>query len=322
MDDKTLAAEQLVKIYRANQVTAVDGVSFTVREGEIVGLLGPNGAGKTTTVKMLLGLVEPTSGSAFLAGYDIRKHRHRALAHAGAILEGARNIYWRLTARRNLDYFGTLRGLSGRALRERIETVLHMVGMADRADEETRYLSRGMQQKVALALALIHDPKVLLLDEPTLGLDVQSARAIESTVRELAGQGKAILLTTHQMALAQKVCDRIVVIDKGRVIEAGTTREVVNRFGDGQETVQVRLEGLLPEGLGDKIVHERPGMMIDSEADETLITWTGAEVSQEDVLNFLGQLNSLGLSIRSVGKREATLEEVFVRLTGGETEKG
>src|SRR4030066_415833 len=170
---------QLVKSYKPDSPNAVDGISFEIESGTVFGLLGPNGAGKTTTIKMILGLIIPTSGSIKLAGYDISTHRNKALRHAGAVLEGSRNIYWRLSARANLEYFGALRGMHGGALKQRIDELLALVELSDRADEETREFSRGMQQKVALAIAMLHNPDVLLLDEPTLGLDVQSARTIE-----------------------------------------------------------------------------------------------------------------------------------------------
>ena len=180
---------------------------------------------------MILGLILPTSGSIKLAGYDISTHRNKALQHAGAVLEGSRNIYWRLSARANLEYFGALRGMHGKALKQRIDELLTLVELSDRADEETREFSRGMQQKVALAIAMLHDPDVLLLDEPTLGLDVQSALTIEKAIREMVKQDKAVLLTTHQMQLAEKLSDRIFVIHQGRKVAEGSPGEITRQFG-------------------------------------------------------------------------------------------
>jgi len=315
-----IEARGLYKTYGANQVQAVAGVSFGVERGQILGLLGPNGAGKTTTVKILLGLVEPDAGSALIAGHDVKKQRAAALSQVGAILEGARNIYWRLSARKNLEYFGTLRGLTGAHLRSRIAEVLDLVEMASRADEETRYLSRGMQQRIALAMALLHDPLVLLLDEPTLGLDVRASRTIEEVVRKQAAMGKSILLTTHQMDLAQKLCDRIVVINKGQIVTQGTTQEVVNYFGDQQQTILIRLEGLLPADLSDQITARYPEMAVSANETHTELAWSKPGLSQPELLAFLGEIDAMGLVLRQVGRREATLGEVFVRLTSEEGE--
>ncbi len=232
----------LVKSYDPERPKAVDDISFEIEPGTVFGLLGPNGAGKTTTIKMILGLVLPTSGSVTLAGFDVLKQRNKALRHAGAILEGSRNVYWRLSARANLEYFGALRGMKGKPLAGRIDEVLNLVELSDRADEEVRYLSRGMQQKVALATAILHDPDVLLLDEPTLGLDVQASRMIEKAIRQFVEQqGKTVVLTTHQMALAEKLSDHIFVIHKGSKVEEGPTREVIARFGSQRETMEIQL---------------------------------------------------------------------------------
>ncbi len=162
-----IAVSNLVNSYCAGRPNAVDGISFKVQPGSVFGLLGPNGAGKTTTVKAILGLVLPTSGSVRLAGYDMSRRRHKALLHTGAVLEGARNIYWRLSARASLEYFGALRGLWGKSLASRVADALALVGLSGRADEDARLLSRGMQQRLALAVAVLHNPDVLLLDELT-----------------------------------------------------------------------------------------------------------------------------------------------------------
>jgi ABC-2 type transport system ATP-binding protein len=310
-----IAASHLTKSYRPGCTNAVDGISFQVSPGSIFGLLGPNGAGKTTTVKMILGLVLPTSGAARLAGYDVASQRCRALRHAGAVLEGARNVYWRLSARANLEYFGALRGMQGHSRTLRIEQVLALVGLAERADEETRHLSRGMQQKVALAVAVLHDPDVLLLDEPTLGLDVEAARTIERAVRELARErGKAVLLTTHHMALAQRLCDRNFVINAGREVASGPTDEVLARFGQGQQTVKVRLGAAPGAGLLARVREAFPLLTVTTERETTVLAWSDG-VSQREMLDLLALLDAEGLPILQVGRRAATLEEVFVRLT-------
>jgi ABC-2 type transport system ATP-binding protein len=313
-DGAAVAVSDLVKAYKPGGPKAVDGVSFAVQSGTVMGLLGPNGAGKTTVIKIILGLVIPTQGQACLAGYDITRERSRALRHAGAVLEGSRNIYWRLSARGNLEYFGGLRGLRGKPLKKRIDEVLDLLALSDRADEETRQFSRGMQQKVALGVAMLHDPDVLLLDEPTLGLDVQAARTMTETVHRLARvQEKTILLTTHQMALAEELCDRILVIDRGKTIAEGPTREVIARFG-GQRTTEIRLGAPATLAFLDDLRMQHPWISIQEDGGcSTLIL--PESISQTQVISLLAELDREGIPILNTGRREATLEETFVRLT-------
>jgi ABC-2 type transport system ATP-binding protein len=302
----------LVKSYRSGHPNAVDGVSFEIPSGQVFGLLGPNGAGKTTTIKMILGLVIPTSGSIKLAGYDVSTQRNKALRRAGAVLEGSRNIYWRLSARANLEYFGALRGMHGRTLKQRIDELLALVELSDRADEETREFSRGMQQKVALAIAMLHDPDVLLLDEPTLGLDVQSARTIEKAIREMVKQGKAVLLTTHQMHLAEKLSDRIFVIHQGGKVAEGAPGEITRQFS-GKQTIEIRLTAVFPDTL-TRLNAKFPDLSANINGETVILT--GADnISQADMLSLLDQLDAEGFPILQAGRREATLEEAFVQLT-------
>jgi ABC-2 type transport system ATP-binding protein len=310
---------QLVKSYDPQRLNAVDGISFEIEPGMVFGLLGPNGAGKTTTIKMILGLVLPTSGSVYLAGYDVLKQRNKALRHAGAILEGSRNVYWRLSARANLEYFGALRRMKGKTLAQCIDKVLALVELSDRADEEVRYLSRGMQQKVALATAILHDPDVLLLDEPTLGLDVQASRTIENVIRQFVeGQGKSVVLTTHQMALAERLSDRIFVIHKGKKVEEGPTREVVARFGGQRETMDIHLSAQIDPLILERLKGVFPGLSASTETDKTILSWMDSG-SQKEFLHLLNRIDAEGLTILNAGRRAATLEEVFVHLT---SEKG
>jgi ABC-2 type transport system ATP-binding protein len=314
--------QNLVKSYQAGRPNAVNDLSFAIQAGSIFGLLGPNGAGKTTTIKMILGLVLPTSGKIHLAGFDVSSQRDKVLKHTGAVLEGSRNIYWRLSARANLEYFGALRGMHGPSMRQRINEILELVDLSDRADEETRQFSRGMQQKVALGVAILHDPDVLLLDEPTLGLDVQSARVIEDTIRRLVNdQKKAVLLTTHQMALAEKVCDQILVINKGEKVAQGSTREVIHSFGNQQEAVEIRTGATLSAATLARIREIQPGLVVKQEGEEVLLTLS-EDLSQKKILDVLNCLDAEGIAIKDLRWREATLEEVFIRLTTGKDGSG
>jgi ABC-2 type transport system ATP-binding protein len=318
MDSDQLFAvqvENLVKTYDARRPKAVDGISFQISPGTVFGLLGPNGAGKTTTIKMILGLVLPTSGAIHLAGYDIARRRNQALRHAGAILEGSRNVYWRLSARANLEYFGALRGLHGKALARRIGEVLALVELSDRADEEVRYLSRGMQQKVALATAILHDPQVLLLDEPTLGLDVQAARTIEQAIGQFAHQqGKTVILTTHQMSLAERLSDRLYVIHRGRRVAEGSPKEVIAGFGGQRQTMEIRLASLIDRPSEEHLKASFSGLSVGFQGEESVLSWIDGG-SQKEFLRLQTELDALGLTILQAGRRAATLEEVFVQLT-------
>lgn len=315
-----IRVSNLVKSYDPGRPRAVDDISFEIKPGTVFGLLGPNGAGKTTTIKMILGLVLPTSGSIYLAGFDVLKQRNKALRHAGAILEGSRNVYWRLSARANLEYFGALHGMRGKPLASRIAEVLDLVQLSDRANEEVRYLSRGMQQKVALATAILHNPDVLLLDEPTLGLDVQASRTIEQVIRQFVEQqGKTVILTTHQMPLAERLSDHIFVIHKGRKVEEGPTREVIARFGGQRETMEIQLNVVVDPLIVERLQVGYPGLSAENEENRTILYWMDSG-SQKEFLQLLNQLDSEGLSILKAGRRAATLEEVFVHLTSEEVE--
>lgn len=305
----------LVKSYSPERPKAVDGINFEIAPGTIFGLLGPNGAGKTTTIKMILGLVLPSSGSVKLAGYDMSKDRNKALRHTGAILEGSRNVYWRLSARANLEYFGALRSLKGKSRTTRIDEVLALVELADRADEEVRYLSRGMQQKVALATAILHDPDILLLDEPTLGLDVQASRTIEKVIRQFVDQhGKTVILTTHQMPLAERLSHHIFLIDKGKRITDGPTQEVIAKFGGQHETMEIHLASSIQSNILERLKYEFPGLTATAEGEKTTLSWMDSG-SQKEFLRLQNELDAAGLTILQAGRRAATLEEAFVQLT-------
>lgn len=214
---------------RFGSLVAVDGVSLHLAAGEVLAFLGPNGAGKTTTIKMLAGLLWPDGGQVQLLGQSPHQNPW-ALRHLGAVLEGNRNVYWRMTALENLVYFGVARGLRYQAAQRRARALLEQLELGAKSHTEVRHLSRGMQQKLSLAVALMHDPELLLLDEPTLGLDVESALRVEGMVRELAQTGKAILLTTHQLEVAQRLASRIAIIQQGRIVLEGRTPELLGRF--------------------------------------------------------------------------------------------
>lgn len=228
-----LNSEHVSKTYRRKDHTrvALQDASIQVRPGEVVGFLGPNGAGKTTFIKCSCGLVWADEGLIEVMGLNVKTHTEKAAASIGAVLEGSRNVFWQLSPRENLIYFGRLRGLPQKVIRERTQVVTRDLALEDFIDRPVKELSRGMQQKIAIAVALLHDPALLLLDEPTLGLDVEATEAMVRVLQNLVRRdGKGVLLATHQLELAERICDRIAVIRKGRLLLFENTGDLLQRF--------------------------------------------------------------------------------------------
>jgi ABC-2 type transport system ATP-binding protein len=296
----------LTKRYRRGNglFTAVNDVTLSVPRGQVLGLLGPNGAGKTTTIKMTCGLILPTAGTIALNGYDVGRQRSNAVRQLGAVLEGSRNVYWPLSAWQNLMYFGRLKGLRGREIRPRAERLLADLGLWERRNETVGSYSRGMQQKVAIAAALITDPPVILLDEPTLGLDVEAARTVKDWITHLAADdGKSIVLTTHQLALAQELADRIAVIRDGTIIADLPTPDLLARFAE--DRFEVRVAGPL-NGFAGALP---AGARCEADTESTLVTLRDA--SQPALHEFLDELRAGNVPLLSVTQARPGLEEVF-----------
>jgi len=239
-----IVVDNLVKGFgRHGEVHAVDHVSFTAPDGEITGLLGPNGAGKTTLLRMLATLVVPDAGRASVAGHDVVRERFDVRRRIG-VLSDARGIYPRLTTRENIRYYGALHGLSGPSLESRVAALIDALGIADLADRRTQGFSQGERMKVAIARALVHDPDTILLDEPTNGLDIMSTRALRAMLRGLRDAGKCLLFSSHVMQEVTALCDRIVILHRGRIVAEGTAAELLARAGEASmEDAFVRLLG-------------------------------------------------------------------------------
>jgi ABC-2 type transport system ATP-binding protein len=223
--DQTLLIETQNLVKRYGEKVAVEDVSFQVRSGEVFGFLGPNGAGKTTTIKMIVGLLQPTSGVVRVAGYDVQRQPLQAKAASGYVPDTP-NLYAKLSGRELLRFVGDLYELPRPQVERRIEELLRLFDLVGAADDTIDSYSHGMQQKASLAAALMHDPRVLVLDEPTVGLDPRSARLIKDILRQMADRGAAVFLSTHILEIAERMCDRIGIIDRGRVVAVGTMEEL------------------------------------------------------------------------------------------------
>jgi ABC-2 type transport system ATP-binding protein len=227
-------------------VVAVDGISFEIRQGETFGLLGPNGAGKTTTIHLLTGALGPDAGTIQINGVadPTRLEVRRSIGFAPQALA----LYDELTGEENLTFFARLYGLSGARLRERVEWGLAFGGLADRRADRTRTYSGGMKRRLNLACALVHDPAVVFLDEPTAGVDPQSRNHIFEGIEALAAEGRTILYTTHYMEEAQRLCDRVAIMDRGHILALDTVEGLIERHG-GQSVIEAELEGPVPEAV-------------------------------------------------------------------------
>ncbi len=228
-----IEARQLVKRFRDKKrgaVCAVNGVSFSCRPGEIYGLLGANGAGKTTALRMLATILAPSEGTAIVAGYDVTKDPQKVRSRVG-FLSTATALYGRLSAKEMVEYFGRLHGLDEPTLRRRIDEIFLRLEMNDFRDRRCEELSTGMKQKVSIARTLVHDPSVMIFDEPTVGLDVMAARAIVAFIRECRDAGKTVVFSTHVMSEVEKLCDHVGIIHDGKLLAEGTLPELRARFG-------------------------------------------------------------------------------------------
>ncbi|MCJ8280382.1 MAG: ABC transporter ATP-binding protein [Rivularia sp. ALOHA_DT_140] len=267
---------------------------------EVVAFLGPNGAGKTTTIKMMAGLIKPDSGWTKISGINPHKNP-KALEKLGAVLEGNRNVYWRLTPQENLEYFGVLKGLNHSQARQSGIALLERFGLQHKRRTAVQQLSRGMQQKLAFAVALVHQPPVLLLDEPTLGLDVEATEEVKVLVKDIAASGCAILLTTHQLDIAEQLADKIAIIQNGEILTELPTDELIRRFSG--KAYKIEMESVLDANRITAI--EKIGV----EIEERRIIYVSKPELIYKVLNILEPLE-----LKVVEKTEADLTQIFLKL--------
>jgi ABC-2 type transport system ATP-binding protein len=309
MTTPIIEVTDLVKEYGGTP--AVRGVSFAIEEGEIFGLLGPNGAGKTTTLSMLSTLLAPTSGTVTIAGWDIRRDAARVKALCGFVPQDLA-LYPSLSARDNLILFGRLYGLRGGELRSRLQRVLEMVGVEDRADEPVETLSGGLKRRINLAAGLLHRPRILFLDEPTVGVDPQSRNHLFETVERLSREGTTIVYTTHYMEEAERLCRRIAIIDHGRILALDTPRALVASIGGS--IIRMGLQGVR-DGILERL-RSLPEVASAELSDQRLSLRTA--VAGAALVPAIEVLNACGTTIHSLEILEPNLEAVFLHLTGKE----
>lgn len=305
-----LEVQNLAKNYGDFQ--AVKGVSFNIEEGEIFSLLGPNGAGKTTTISMLSTLYTPTSGEATIAGHSITKNPMDVRNAIGVVPQDLA-LYEDLTARENLIFWGQMYGLGGSALKNRVEEVLEQIGLVDKAKDRVKTYSGGMKRRVNIGVGLLHKPKLLFMDEPTVGIDPQSRRAILDTVKDLNKKGMTVLYTTHYMEEAEELSNRVGIIDHGELIAIGTQKELTKQVGETETLVLHIGENEDPETL----VTSFKGIKEVLEANVINNEISVITPSAKDVLaSVVTKANERGIKIHSIDIREPNLEAVFLHLTG------
>ena len=291
---------------RRPDVTALSNVSLTIERGEVHGLLGPNGAGKTTLVKILSTILLPTGGTARVLGYDVVVDTASVRPLIGIVLGGERGLYNRLTARQNLHYWCALYKMDSNAGRQRSDEMLERVGLSDRAGDRVQTYSRGMRQRLHLARGLLHDPPVVFLDEPSTGLDPIAARDLRTIVRQLSAEGRTVLLTTHDMAEAEAVCDRVTLIDRGQLLATESPQSLSRLLS--------RFERIECEGADDDVlaaVRSAPGVCRVT----TMGTVARIEVEAEEAVGrVMRQLVTAGVT--SVRVTRPSLEEVYLSLVG------
>jgi ABC-2 type transport system ATP-binding protein len=303
---------------RRERFQAVDGIDLEVERGEIFGVLGPNGAGKTTTMKMLATLLEPTSGTARILGLDVVEEAREVRRRMGAVLSDGRSLYWKLTARENLEYFAALYHVRPGETRTRVDAALRAVKLEDRGDDYVERFSTGMRQRLVLARALLPDPELLLLDEPTVGLDPQSARDLRDRVRDLRAQGRTVLLTTHYMEEADQLCDRVAIVDHGRIVALDTPHRLKQTIA-ATEVVRLELSPANGEPLNGRFLERigRVGEVTHRQDDDGRMALTVHCPSARDFVPAAFDAAQVeGARIDHVEVVPVTLEDVFISLTG------
>lgn len=306
--ENAVEVKGLKKFYK--DIKAVNGVDFSIQSGEIFSLLGPNGAGKTTTINVLTGLFPPNAGDAVIFGHSIKKEPLKAKALMGVVPQEIA-LYEDLSARENLVFWGKLYGLRGKQLQTRVDEVLELIGLRDRQRQRVSKYSGGMKRRVNIGIALLHLPKLVVMDEPTVGIDPQSRRHIMDNVLALNKQGMTVLYTTHYMEEAQELSDHIAIMDQGKIVASGTHAELVKLVGE-----QDRVELTLNQD-GDKVLKEwkkvKGVSKVDQDGERITLLAADSNAVLPDLFRIANQFNA---RISSIAIHEPNLETVFLHLTG------
>ncbi len=312
---KTYTSKERTKIFRSKKkaVEALKRINLDIYEGEIFGLLGPNGAGKTTLIKCLTTLLLPTEGTAIINGYDLLHDDKMIRTSIGCMLMGERGLYWKLTGRENLDFFGSLYYVPQDERTQKIEELISLLNLSDYIDRTVETYSSGQKMKLAFAKSLINEAPILVLDEPTVTMDVHSARELRQIVKDLNEKGHTIVYTTHLMQEAEELCDRVAIIDKGEVIALGTPDKLKARIK--QESV-TKVEGIIPEEAVKKV-------RLLQGVKEVAVTGNGntkmvvvSENSRVVLPQMIRTLFDTGCTIEYISPEDITLEDVFISMTG------
>lgn len=301
--EELLTVTHLTKSFGKRRV--VDDVTLSVKAGEVFGFLGPNGAGKTTTIKMVMGFLYPDSGEIRICGYSLKKHYEKAMAHIGGIVENP-EMFKEFSGRKNIEMYARIHGGIDK---KRIDEVIELVGMTARANEKVKKYSLGMKQRICLAQSLVHDPKVLILDEPTNGLDPAGIKELREVLKQLAHEkGVAVVVSSHQLSEMQLMCDRVAIIDKGQLLGVKSVEALTHAQGKGAYRFRVgdleRARQAMTEAEQKKIIKEEDGALI-------------LEITEEEVPALTAAVSGAGVPIFGIEKIEQSLEDAFISITGG-----
>ena len=304
---KVIEVNNLVKKY--GDLTAVNNISFSVNEGSICAILGPNGSGKTTTIKSICNLIIPDEGNIKLFGKDNKK----SIDNIAALFEGTRNLYWRLTPRENLRYFAGIRGLGGKKIERKIDELLDRFDLEDKKDTVVNNLSRGMRQKVAIAMTLICDTDIIILDEPTLGLDVKSFMEIKNMLRYISNNmKKTVLLSTHDMNLVEEVCEDIIILNRGNIIAQDTIGNLLDMFRS--MTYEINLQDTITEDQKEYLSSLENEFYLINDGDALEIDI----LDSKDIYKIIDILKLKNILIKEVKQKNINFERVYLNLTSGE----
>jgi len=308
--ENAIEVKELTKYY--GSLLAVDHVSFEVRGKEIFGLLGPNGAGKTTTIRMICGMLRPTSGTAVIAGFDISQKPQEVKRRIGLVPDIS-NLFGELSAKVNLEFMGKLYGLDRKTRRERIDQVLELFQLKERQNDLVKYYSKGMHRRLTIAAALLHQPEILIMDEPTSGLDAQTARLVREIIIDLNKEGRTVLLTTHQIDEADKLAQRVGIIDRGRLIALNTPEQIKNST-QGMRALEIKILNGVDQQRWIPIIKEAEGV------DNVFLAEGKIRILSKDLSQMIPTVVNLvdkhGGKIENISVAQPTLEDAFINLTG------